>query len=131
HNLEPAEVRDLAPNVYEHLLQTVRLEREGKADKAFRERWWLFGRTRPEVRSFTREIARYIGTTETAKHRVFQFLPADILPDHMVVAIGSDDAFHLGVLSSRWHVIWTLAQGGTLESRPRYSKSRCFDPFPF
>jgi hypothetical protein len=24
-----------------------------------------------------------------------------------------------------------LAHGGTLEDRPRYSKSRCFDPFPF
>jgi hypothetical protein len=29
------------------------------------------------------------------------------------------------------HVVWTLASGGTLEDRPRYSKSRCFDPFPF
>lgn len=48
----------------------------------------------------------------------------------MLVAIGSDDAVHLGVLSSRLHITWMLAQGGTLEDRPRYSKSRCFDPFP-
>src|SRR6185312_13476374 len=33
--------------------------------------------------------------------------------------------------SSRIHVIWTLMQGGTLEDRPRYTKSACFDPFPF
>jgi hypothetical protein len=29
------------------------------------------------------------------------------------------------------HVIWALAQGGTLEDRPRYNKSRCFETFPF
>jgi hypothetical protein len=49
----------------------------------------------------------------------------------MLVAIGSDDGFVLGVLSSSLHVAWTLAQGGTLEDRPRYTKSKCFDPFPF
>ena len=49
----------------------------------------------------------------------------------MVVGIAADDAALLGVLSSHHHVTWTLAQGGTLEDRPRYNKSRCFDPFPF
>ena len=51
----------------------------------------------------------------------------------MLVAIGSDDAFHLGVLSSRIHVTWALHAGGWLGvgNDPRYSKSRCFDPFPF
>ncbi|MGN6489552.1 MAG: class I SAM-dependent DNA methyltransferase, partial [Devosia sp.] len=133
HDRDPAEVRQSAPNVYEHLLQTVRRSRDGNADRAFRERWWLFGRNRPEVRSFTEGSTRYIGTTETAKHRVFQFLPADIVPDHMIVAIGSADAFHLGVLSSRTHVTWAVRAGGWLGvgNDPRYSKSRCFDPFPF
>lgn len=28
-------------------------------------------------------------------------------------------------------MVWTLASGGTLEDRPVYTKSRCFDPFPF
>jgi hypothetical protein len=47
----------------------------------------------------------------------------------MVIAI--EDAYFLGVLSSRVHVAWTLASGGTLEDRPRYNKTRCFEPFPF
>jgi len=38
---------------------------------------------------------------------------------------------NLGVLSSRIHLVWTIANGGTLEDRPVYTKSRCFDPFPF
>jgi MmeI, target recognition domain len=68
---------------------------------------------------------------ETAKHRTFIFLDAAVLPDNMLVNIAFDDAFFLGVLSSRVHVTWALAAGGTLEDRPRYNKTRCFDPFPF
>ncbi len=37
----------------------------------------------------------------------------------------------LGVLSSDVHVEWALATGGTLEDRPRYNQSRCFETFPF
>jgi hypothetical protein len=51
----------------------------------------------------------------------------------MLIAIASDDAFHLGVLSSRIHVAYALAAGGRMGmgNDPRYNKSRCFDPFPF
>jgi hypothetical protein len=51
----------------------------------------------------------------------------------MLVNIALDDAFYLGVLSSRIHVTWALAAGGRLGvgNDPRYNKSRCFDPFPF
>ena len=49
----------------------------------------------------------------------------------MLVNFALDDAFHLGVLSSRIHVSWALAAGGTLEDRPRYNKTRCFETFPF
>ncbi len=49
----------------------------------------------------------------------------------MIVTIASDDALVLGILSSHIHIVWALAAGGTLEDRPRYNKSLCFDPFPF
>ena len=49
----------------------------------------------------------------------------------MIVCIASASANLLGVLSSRIHTMWALAAGGTLENRPRYNKTKCFDPFPF
>ncbi|WP_331711747.1 type IIL restriction-modification enzyme MmeI [Phormidesmis priestleyi] len=67
----------------------------------------------------------------TAKHRVFLFLEDRVLPDDSLIAIGLHDAYFLGVLSSKIHVTWALAAGGTLEDRPRYNKTVCFDPFPF
>ena len=129
--LTAQEVRAQYPEVYEHLLQTVKPDRDANPRVAYRDNWWIFGEPRKEFRPALKGLTRYIATVETAKHRVFQFLAGTILPDNMLVAIASDDAFDLAVLSSRVHVIWTLASGGTLEDRPRYSKSLCFDPFPF
>ena len=51
----------------------------------------------------------------------------------MIIAIASDHASLLAVLSSTHHVLWATRAGGWLGvgNDPRYSKSRCFDPFPF
>jgi hypothetical protein len=126
-------VRSDFPEVYQHLLLTVKPERDRNNEEYRRTYWWRFGRKHTDLRAFLQNIGRYIATVETTKHRVFQFLNSSIRPDNMVVAVGSDDAFHLGVLSSRIHVTWALRAGGWLGvgNDPRYSKSRCFDPFPF
>jgi hypothetical protein len=128
-----AEARQGFPDAYQHILQTVKPDRSRNTDKGFRERWWLFGRTRGKLREALNGLQRYIGTTETAKHRFFQFIPTTIVPDHMVVSIGIEDAYHLGVLSSRIHTRWSLRAGARLGmgNDPRYSKSKVFDPFPF
>ncbi len=51
----------------------------------------------------------------------------------MRIAIALDDAWVLGVLSRRVHVVWALAAGGRLGvgNDPRYNKTRCFETFPF
>lgn len=125
------EVRLTYPEVFQHLLVKVKPERDQNNEEYRRKHWWLFGRKHTELRSFLQGLPRYIVTVETSKHRVFQFFEAEILPDNMLVALGLDHAFSLGVLSSRCHRNWALEQGGLLGPTPRYSKSRCFDPFPF
>ena len=119
--------------VHEHLLKTVKPERDGNNRATYRDNWWVFGEPRAELRPALAGLPRYIATVETAKHRLFHFLDASILPDNMLVAIASDDPFHLGVLSSRIHVVWAVRAGGWLGvgNDPRYSKSLIFDPFPF
>ncbi|MCM2288539.1 MAG: hypothetical protein NDI67_05870 [Sulfuritalea sp.] len=128
---EADEVRRRWPATYQWVLERVKPERDHNRDKAINQNWWLHGRSRPEMRAALVGLPRYIATVETAKHRVFQFLDAMIAPDNMLIAIALDDGYCLGVLSSRAHVVWALAQGGTLEDRPRYNKSRCFETFPF
>ncbi|WP_282009760.1 class I SAM-dependent DNA methyltransferase, partial [Brevundimonas aveniformis] len=129
--LSAEQVRRDYPEVYQHVLEHLKPERDQNPRAYRRENWWLFGENVPEARAAWRNLPRYIATVETAKHRVFQFLDESILPDNMIIAIASSDAWHLAALSSRVHVTWTLNVGGVLESRPRYTKSGCFDPFPF
>ena len=125
------EVRRRFPAVYQHILLRVKPEREQNNRASYRDEWWVFGEPRREMRPALAGLPRYIATVETAKHRAFVFLDAATLADNRLVCIGSADALHLGVLSSRLHVAWALASGGTLEDRPVYNKTRCFDPFPF
>ncbi|GAA3995998.1 hypothetical protein GCM10022408_03210 [Hymenobacter fastidiosus] len=119
------------PAVYQHVAEYVKPERDQNNRATYRENWWVFGEARSNFRPALKGLSRYIATVVTAKHRLFQFLSEDILPDDALIAIALDDAFQLGVLSSQFHKVWALAAGGTLEDRPRYNKSRCFDPFPF
>jgi hypothetical protein len=129
--LEADEVRQRFPAVYQWVLERVKPERDQNREEYRRHNWWLFGRKNTELRAGLYGLARYIGTVVTAKHRVFQFLPKSTLPDDAIIAIATGDAFWLGVLSSEVHVGWALRTGATLEDRPRYIKSTCFDPFPF
>lgn len=131
--LTEAEVRDQHPKIYQHLRNTVYDIRQQNNNKLFREFWWILGHPRPIFRDFTRGLTRYIATLETAKHQVFQFLDVSIVPDSTIVTFGADDAYVLGVLSSRVHVVWALAQGSRLGvgNDPRYNKTRCFETFPF
>jgi hypothetical protein len=126
-------VRERFPKVYQHVLTTVKPERDQNNRSSYRDTWWAHGEPRRDLRKSLDGLTRYIATVETAKHRFFQFLDGDILPDNMLVVVSSDDAFKLGVLSSRIHVVYSLAAGGRLGvgNDPRYNKSRCFDPFPF
>jgi hypothetical protein len=129
--LTSEEVRTRFPAVYQHVFNHVKPERDENKRLTRREKWWIFGEPISTFRPALCGVRRYIATPETAKHRFFIFLHTSILPDNMLINIASGDAFVLGVLSSRIHVTWALAAGGTLEDRPRYNKTRCFEPFPF
>ncbi len=131
--LDVDQVQSRFPLVYEHLVRTVKPERDQNNDPALRQNWFRFRRTNEELRAALSRLPRYIATVETAKHRIFQFIEAEILPDNKLVVIALSDAFHLGVLSSRLHTTYALRAGSWLGvgNDPVYAKSRCFDPFPF
>lgn len=135
--LSADELRSQYPAVYQWLLDRVKPERDAKGTSkdgaGYAKLWWLHGKPRQEMRKQLTGLPRYIATVETAKHRLFQFLDASILPDNKLIAIALDDAFCLGVLSSRLHTAWALATGSWLGvgNDPVYVKSRCFETFPF
>ncbi|PHS78693.1 MAG: SAM-dependent methyltransferase [Rhodospirillaceae bacterium] len=126
-----AEVRKQFPKVYQHVVDNVKPERDQNNRATYRKNWWVFGEPRKDFRPALKGLPRFIATVETAKHRVFQFLDISILPDNRLVNFALSDGWFIGILSSKIHVIWSLATGGRLEDRPIYTKTQCFDPFPF
>ena len=129
--LTEAEVRQRFPEVFQWVLERVKPERDQNNRASYRQSWWTFGEPRRELRPALAALNRYIVTVETARHRTFGFLDSGVLADNRLVVFAMQEAAQLGILSSRAHVVWTLSLGGTLEDRPIYTKSLCFDPFPF
>ena len=136
--LGEADVRDRFPAAYQHLLTTVRPGREAKRGGTsdatdYANRWLEHAKPRPKMRAALVGLNRYVATSEVAKHRLFTFLDGDVLPDGALIIVASDDAYTLGVLSSRAHVAWALALGGRMGmgNDPRYNSTRCFETFPF
>ncbi|SDM54384.1 Type II restriction/modification system, DNA methylase subunit YeeA [Oryzisolibacter propanilivorax] len=133
HGASSESLRSDAPQVWQRLHDTVWPERQVNPDPKVRANWWLFRRSNEQLRAATLGLQRVIVTVETAKHRVFSFIAGNSRPEHKLVVIALDDAYSLGVLSSQLHVDWAMATGGRLGvgNDPVYSKSRCFETFPF
>ena len=132
--LSEVEVRQRYPEVYQHLLTTVKPERDANNRPSYRDSWWIFGEPRRELRPALAKLERYIVTVETSKHRVFQFLDTSVLPDNKLVCLALADAVWLGIVQSRVHGCWYLANAGMIGvfNQPAvYVKTSSFDPFPF
>lgn len=131
--LDSADARAKFPGCYQRLMDRVKPERDASSRLTYRTNWWLFGEKRPAMRKALHGLKRYIAICRTAKHLVFQFVDGDVLVESKVVAIALDDAFALGVLSSRVHVAWAVAKGSRhgVGNDLTYNNSLCFETFPF
>lgn len=121
---------------FAHVVEHVRPARQAQRDKSRKEKWWLHGRTGCDLRHAMSKISRYIATPRVAKHRFFVWLPVSVLPDSRLFAICRDDDLTFGVLSSRIHEVWALANAsrhgdGDEGGRPTYNAGDCFETFPF
>ena len=99
--------------------------------EAYRVLWWRHGEARPGLRKLLRPLARYIVTPEVTKHRLFAWAPMAVLPDKNLLVITRSDDTTFGVLHSRFHELWALRLGTSLEDRPRYTPTTTFETFPF
>jgi len=131
--LDEDTLRTRYPSAYQHLKDEVWPERRTNRREYRRENWWLFGENIPSFREALDGIDGVIATAETSKHRMFQKLPTDALPDNKLVCVATSSDAILAIASSYVHVLWSKRAGSWLGvgNDSVYAKSRCFDPFPF
>jgi len=116
---------------FAHVLQHVKPKRDTTRREQYRNYWWLFAEPIPGMRRALTPLQRYLATPALAKHRLFAWVDAQVVPDHAVMVIGRDDDVTFGVLQSRFHELWSLRKGTSLENRPRYTPTTTFETFPF
>ena len=116
---------------FDYILRTVKPERELTRREKYRRVWWLFAEPIPGMRDALAKLSRFIATPQTAKHRLFVWMSASVVPDHALMVIAREDDTTFGILHSRFHEVWALRLGTSLDDRPRYTPTTTFETFPF
>ena len=121
---------------FAHVSRIVKPEREKIRNEPAKRLWWLHERARGSLRKAMTGLPRFIATPRVAKHRFFVFLDATVLPDTRLNVVARADDLTFGILSSRMHEAWSLANAsihgdGDEGGRPTYNAKSCFETFPF
>lgn len=118
---------------FEYVRAIIKPIRDASRDKSMKTYWWLHGRSRPALRAAISGKTRCIVTPEVSKHRIFVWMNTDTIPDHKLHVFALSDDYSFGVLQSKVHELWSLAQCSWLGvgNDPSYSSSRTFETFAF
>ena len=114
-----------------HVVAHVKAYRQTVNRERTRRRWWIHEEARVSMRKALNALPRFIVTPQTAKYRLFVYLRGSMLPDQALNVITRADDTTFGILHSRFHELWALQLGTSLEDRPRYTPSFTFETFPF
>jgi len=120
------EARDGWPDLMEIV------ERKVKGTRASHStaEWWHFERSRAELYEAIRGHDKVLVAARNPEHLSFAFLPSrQVFSEQLVVfALSGFPAF--GVLQSRVHTVWARFFGSSMKDDPRYTPTKCFEPFP-
>lgn len=116
---------------FEYVVEHVKSERQKNREDRTSEQWWLHRRSGEDLRCALSKLKRYICTPRVAKHRIFVWFDSCVYPDSATFVIARSDDTTFGILHSRFHELWSLRMGTSLEDRPRYTPSTTFETFPF
>ncbi len=116
---------------FAYVAEHIKPERLKNNREAYRKYWWRFAEARPALRRALLPLPRFIATVAHSKHRFFVWLPVTTSPDQALITVARADDTTFGILHSRLHELWSLRLGTSLEDRPRYTPTTCFETFPF
>lgn len=96
-----------------------------------RRPWFIHREPGSGMRRALFGLPRFLATVIHAKHRLFVWMPGNIIASHSFIVFATDRDEDFGLLHSRIHELWALAMGSSLEDRPRYTPNTTFETFPF
>lgn len=119
------------PAALEIVRERVKPGRDVNRDSGFREKWWIFGRPRGEMREAIAPLGRYVAGMAQGKRIHFCWCDPVVLPSNLTNVFAFDEDYAIGVLLTSIHHEWARAQSSTLEDRFRYTPTSAFETFPW
>ena len=135
HDLEEAEAKTEFPDLMKIVELRVKPERLKLKDNTdglrYKAQWWKWARHSNELDKEKHSVSRLLVHPFTSSNVAFAFSPTSVVvgSPHNVFTIDSYAAF--AILQSRVHEIWARAFGSSLKDDLRYTRSDCFETFPF
>jgi len=129
----PLETAALYEVPFKYVEDKVKPIRDVNREERIKKYWWLHKRMVPAIREKLPNITRMICTPRVSKHRLFAWIDKRVLPDCATAVFTKDDDFTFGILSSKFHELWSLKLCTWLGkgNDPRYTPTTCFETFPF
>jgi hypothetical protein len=123
------------PDLIEIVKRKVKSARDASGErleaKRMSESWWLFNRSRPELRAALAPLKRAIVTSEVSPHLSFAFVPATNVFAQTLKVFSFESPSAFSILQSRVHEGWARFFGSSMKDDLRYTPSDCFETFPF
>lgn len=129
--LRPLQVAMEYPAALALVEARVKPARDKNKVKRRRERWWLFGSPASEMRNAIEPLPRYVAGNAQGKRFLFCWVDAAVCPSNLTNVFAFSDDYAMGILTSSIHGAWAHSESSTLEDRPRYTPTSCFETFPW
>lgn len=105
--------------------------RETADGQRLKEKWWLYGRSRPELYQAIYGHERVFVAVLHTKYWSVACYHSSIVFSHALAVFSEADFGTFSVLESFLHESWARVYSSSLETRMRYTPSDCFETFPF
>jgi hypothetical protein len=109
--------------------ERMNLDADSSWNNSLRNKWWQYGLWRPALREMLQGKSRILVKARVSSMHCLAFVPICYVFSDQVMVFAFDDWNSFSVMQSDFHRVWAEHYGSTLESRPRYTKVRCFDTF--
>jgi hypothetical protein len=105
--------------------------RDNSDGRNYKKYWWRFGRLQPALQCAIVGLERVLVACLIRKHHAFCFLPANTVYAFSIGVFAVSKYSGFSALQCRVHEVWSFFLGSTLEDRPIYILTSCFQTFPF
>jgi hypothetical protein len=119
------------PDLFAIVEDKVQTSRRTVARKDRRETWWLYATRIPQARAYAASHGRLLVASQVSTHLAFAFCGPGIVLPHTLAIILTSSWAGFCMVQARVHEAWARFLGSSLEERPRYTPSDCFETFPF